>query len=292
MQKREIRFSVIGKVLIAFLFLSIFLIGLLLCIKPVSVTVIRQAFIDDAVRLRVNNVIYNEYPDLEIDSLIVIDEEVRNNSQLDLVVVKYLDALAKLIGGGEEFMLPSTGKNFEEMNLEIIHILEDELGHELTETKQEKIIYGLNNVELQVTDILVDLPYYIGNFGSLALTAVKFYGILTSKLLLVTMILLTGALEVALYFSRRQKQKWLQITGVISIIDGIILGAMIPIIISSLDYRITDRLLGRSMNIDTSAFITLGVILVFLGIVICLGRIAYMKISINHSLDKNDVKKD
>ena len=50
--------------------------------------------------------------------------------------------------------------------------------------------------------------------------------------------------------------------------------------------------LGRSMNIDTSAFITLGVILVFLGIVICLGRIAYMKISINHSLDKNDVKKD
>ena len=200
MQKREIRFSVIGKVLTAFLCLSIFLIGLLLCIKPVSVNVIRQAFIDDAVRFRVNDVIYDEYPDLEIDSLIVIDEEVGNSPQLNLVVAKYLDALGKFIGDGEEFISSSTSKNFEEMNLEIIHTLEDELGYEIIETKQEEIMYGLNNVELQVTGILADLPYYIGNFGSLALTAIKFYGILTSKLLLVTMILLTGGLGSCIIF--------------------------------------------------------------------------------------------
>ena len=194
-----------GKVLIAFLCLSIFLIGFLLCIKPVSSTVIRQAFIDDAVRLRVNDVIYNEYPDIEIDSAMTIDEVVRSSPQLDLIVAKYLDALVKVVDNEEDFMILSTSKNFEEMNWEIIHTLEEEFGHEITESKQEKIMYGLKNAERQVTDILADLPNYIENFGSLALTAVKLYGILTSKLLLVTLVLITVGLGIALYFVRKQK---------------------------------------------------------------------------------------
>lgn len=276
-----------GKVLTAFLCLFIFLIGFLLCIKPVSSTVIRQAFIDDAVRLRVNDVIYDAYPDMEIDSLIVIDEVVRNSSQLDLIVAKYLDALVKFVDNGADFMVPSTNKNFEEMNREIIHTLEEELDNEIIETKREKIMYGLNNVEWQVTDILVGLPNYIGNFGSLAITAVKLYGILTSKLLLITLVLLTTGFGISLYFIRKQKHKWLQIIGIISIIDGTILGVGIPAIINFLNYHITNRLLGRSMNIDTSSFTTVGVIFIFLGIVICLSRIAYIKIVTDHSKGVN-----
>ncbi len=282
MEKTEIKFPIMGKVLIAFLCLSIFLIGFLLCIKPVSSTVIRQAFIDDAVRLRVNDVIYNEYPDIEIDSAMTIDDVVRSSSQLDLIVAKYLDALVKVVDNEEDFIILNTSKNFEEMNWEIIHTLEEELGIEITEVKQEKIMYGLNNVERQVTDILADIPNYIGNFGSLALTTVKLYGILTSKLLLTILALITIGLGIALYFVRKQKHKWLQIIGVVAIIDGIILCVGVPAIINSLNYRITNRLLGRSMNIDTSSFITVGVILIFLGIVICLSRIAYFKIVTGH----------
>ena len=131
MEKTEIKFPIMGKVLIAFLCLSIFLIGFLLCIKPVSSTVIRQAFIDDAVRLRVNDVIYNEYPDIEIDSAMTIDDVVRSSSQLDLIVAKYLDALVKVVDNEEDFIILNTSKNFEEMNWEIIHTLEEELGIEI-----------------------------------------------------------------------------------------------------------------------------------------------------------------
>lgn len=268
MKSKERKTGRIEKLLIFSLFMLIFILGIILSIEPVTISLVRQTFINQAVVSRVNDVIFTEYPNMTVEDLITLNKGIEKNKNLDLITSKYLNSIVTYVSGGLAYEEPDIHKNFQELNKDILNSLEGKLSYEITETNKENLHIGLKQVEGQITNILNDLPNFINNFDSYLILLLKVYGLLISKLLLIGLLLLIITLIIGLYSIIDSKDKWLKNIAIISLINGIILGLIIPFFINIFSLVITNRIIGRSIYINNSAFFLLGGIYTLLGLII------------------------
>ncbi len=262
-QKRFIR-AIIG-----ILFgLSVLLTGLVLCVRPMCASAVREAFIGNAVRLRIFDGINECFPELSSEQGIEIDTMVRNHRQLDQVAEKYLKSIAKAVSSDKEFEAPDIEKNLERLNEDILANLEKFVGSERVQQNRERLLQGLYEAEKDVTDILGELPFFISNFGGDALVVLQLYRILTAGWFQVLMILVAGGFGVLLYWMGRWQMKGIKTIGVAGIVDGVFLGCLIPAMLNGFSLFVTNRILGRSMYLNTSPLRIAGVILCLAGVLL------------------------
>ena len=278
MEIQKIRLSGLGRFLALIYTLALLGCGILFCVKPVSGAVIQEAFLTDAVRLRVNDPIWAQYPELSIDDLTKIEQTIRESRQMRIAAEKYLDMLASSLGThAAAFTPPDTGPEFQKLNAEIISTLEKCLGHSLSDTARDTLIEGLLDAEKDTTDILDALPDYFYGFGTLGFLALRVYGICTSLPALLSAVLVVLLLGLLLFFAGRQGLAGLRAIGVSGIVSGSLLGLVIPMAIRVLQFPLTSRLLGRAAVIDSSAFLLCGRCLFLAGVLLIFVRLLCMR---------------
>lgn len=250
--------------------LGIFLLitGAVICIKPVCGRVIHEAFLGRAVALRANDVIWKWCPDMELNEAVVFQDMVQGHRQLDRAASKYLDALVKYRWSGDSFEAPDIRGNLGILNRDIVRRAESESGTELSADRRELFMEELYEAEYPVIEILNELPYYIRNFGALAWMALGLYGILTSWQFLGLMILFLLGLGFWMYRAEGEKTDLLRQTGILFLTDGVILGILVPAFIRAVSLPVTNRLIGRAWEIDTSAILYRGIGFAVIGILL------------------------
>lgn len=244
--------------------------GLVICVRPVCARVIHEAFLGRAVALRANDVIWNWYSDEDLDWAIGLQERVTAHRQLDRVAGKYLDALADYYrseknGTEGNFQEPDVSENLKALNEDMIQELEDKYKTGLSEIGRASLAEELYEVELPVIDTLNELPFFIRSFSWQGWMALGFYAFLTSWQLFLGLAASLGALGFWIYRLERDRARWSYHMGVLLMTDGAILGILVPLFVRSVSYRITNRLIGRSWMIDTSAFLYTGILFVLVG---------------------------
>lgn len=255
---------------IAAVLFGIFLLitGAAVCIKPTCARVVHEAFLGRTVALRANDVIWEWYPELDIDKGVELQEMVQGHGQLDCVAAEYLDALAKYRRMGEAFEAPDIRENLNALNRDIVRETASESGGELSADAQEQFMEELYKAEYPVIEILDELPYYIRNFGVLAWTALGLYGVLTSWQFLALLALFLLGLGFWMYRAEREKADLLRHGAIPFLADGVILGVLIPAFIRTVSLFITNRLIGRAWYINTSAFLHTGIGFAVIGILL------------------------
>ena len=270
MREEQVRSKTIEKVTAVLFGISILFLGMLLCVKPVCGSTISKVFIEDAVIHRVFDVVYEKFPDISTEQLDSIDKALKKSPELEKMASKYLDATAESINDTGEFNIPDTNENFNKLNQLVIQAVEQETGIQMEESEQGEFTDQLELVEQDVQEILQEIPFFIQNFGIYANIALKLYGLLTSKILLAIVILINGILGAILI--NTSKQKWIKTMGIIGIIDGVVLGFFIPLFIKWIGFALTNRLLGRTSELEVMSLYITGGVLCVSGVLLLLGR--------------------
>lgn len=257
--------------------LFLFLLGIVVCVKPTCARVVHEAFLGRAVALRANDAIWEWYPDVDenLDWAIQLQEKVTDHRQLDRIAAKYLDALADYYQVEERnlegiFEDPDVSENLEALNQDIIKELETKFGPVLNTAEKERFWEELYEAEYPVVEILNELPYFIRNFGDLAWTALGLYAVLTSLSLPLVLVLILAALGFWMYRGEKQKIKWLLHMAILFLADGVVIGVFLPFFVRSVSYGLTNRLIGRAWAIDMFAFWYMGILFLLAGAVLLL----------------------
>lgn len=268
----------LGAILLSVLFgLFVLATGLIFCVKPLCSSAVREAFVGNAIRLRIFDPINEICPGLDLDYAIELDKMVRAHHELDKVSEKYLASIAEAVSSGREIEIPDIRKNLERLNEDILAELKNMTGSDAVEQNRERLMEGLYDAEKDVTDILAELPFFIENFGGEAIGALRIYRIVTSGWIQALMILLTGGLAVLLCRRNRDRMKGVKLMGIAGILDGILLGLLIPALIGRLSLFLTNRILGRAMYLNFSSMRIGGVVFFQVGIALLAIRIFLLK---------------
>lgn len=253
---------------IAAVLLGLFLLlaGITVCIRPICARVVHEAFLGRAVALRANDVIWDWYEDEDIDWAVELQEKVTGHKELDRAAAKYLDALAVYRRAEGNFREPDIRENLDRLNQDIARELEIKFRTELKAAERTMFLEELYEAESEVIEILSELPYFIRNFGSPAWMALGLYAILTSWSLRFLLLLILAALILWIYWMNRGKgAECLRHMAFPFLADGVILGLLLPALVRTVSYTVTNRLIGRAWAIDTFAFVYAGAVLVLIG---------------------------
>lgn len=245
------------------------------CMKSVSIDLVREAFISSAFSFRINDVIREASPEIDINDAIELQEWMEKHPQLNKIIHNYLHAYANYLDGNYEiFETLDHEKAFQKMNQEILKETKKRNPEETLTISDKEFLAKVRLAEEEVESILQDeIPYNLQNFGEMAIFAIKIYSIVTS--LWVQIGLLFIILLLAIRICIHTKNDWgviLKSFGKIFVLHGCFWAAAVPAFIKIADWRlpgIVDRFLGRSMFLDISPFLWSGGSLIGAGILFC-----------------------
>ena len=153
--------------------------GISLCLKPICAKLIRDNGIGRAVALRINDVLYEHFPQtISIDNAAEIQNRMEKHPALAKISVKYLDAFANGTFSAE---FPDTSAEYDVFNEEILDDLETALGFPLDLSVRQTMEQELREKEAVVADMLFSLfSSFDRHFGRFASIALRLYGSYTS----------------------------------------------------------------------------------------------------------------
>ncbi len=251
---------------LSFLFTFLLLLsGLLFCIRPVCADLIREAYIGRAVALRMNDVIFAHFPDMDIEAGIAIQEKMERHRQLNRMTAAYLDAVADCVGSGAAWSSPDVSEAFEKLSQDVILALQQEGGCVISPELEAQLLTEFREKQGAVLSILEELPSLPDRFGRPARAALILYRFLTSVPFTAAVLFLTAAIGILLYFRRKENAEWIKSFAAAGLADGIVLAILLPLLIQAVTLPLTNRVLGRSMFIDVSAFRLSGTVLLLAG---------------------------
>ena len=241
------------------------------CIRPVATNLVRDAYIGSAFSFRLNDVIDQACPEMEIDKTIELQELVEEHPQLNKVVHQYLCAYADWLQGDRDAVYDvDSEKAFTKLNREIVAETKQRNPESELAIGEEEFIAEISQAEAEVENILQNqIPYYLQNYGRPAITAIKIYRGWTSIWLYVAFVLIMAVLvsPVCVKYDR----DFFRSLGKALLLQGCFWAVALPVFIKLTDrilLRLVDRILGRSMFIEAAPFIWRGGILIGLGILV------------------------
>lgn len=269
MSTKRVRFSVLGKLISILFFLSLTVLAGLVCIKPVSSSTIKDTFIDTALSDKVTDVIYEVYPDVTSSQLETVEKFVDENPAVDKLVDKYLTAVAE---GQENFQVKGTEQLFAGLNEELIDKAAGEFGITMTEEQKQQVTEVLKAQEEQIDSAV---KYAVENLSSSSpkvRTALKLYDIATSTAVVGGCAALTVFLGLLLIIVRKDRVRFMNNLGISGILSGAVIGAGVPAGVWLFGDDITNRLLGRTADMDVKICMELGALLAVTGVVLIVLR--------------------
>ena len=243
--------------------------GISLCLKPICAKLIRDNGIGRAVALRINDVLYEHFPQaISIDNAAEIQNRMEKHPALAKISVKYLDAFANGTFSAE---FPDTSAEYDVFNEEILDDLETALGFPLDLSVRQTMEQELQEKEAVVADMLFSLfSSFDRHFGRFASIALRLYGSYTSLPFRIALALIAFLLIWLLW--KKEGPSCLKAIGVCCIADGLILAAFLPFLLFITAYTLTNRLIGRTTEIPVfplfiagGLFLVAGLLLFFLG---------------------------
>ncbi len=243
--------------------------GISLCLKPICAKLIRDNGIGRAVALRINDVLYEHFPQtISIDNATEIQNRMEKHPALAKISVKYLDAFANGTFSAE---FPDTSAEYDVFNEEILDDLETALGFPLDLSVRQTMEQELQEKEAVVADMLFSLfSSFDRHFGRFASIALRLYGSYTSLPFRIALALIALLLIWLLW--KKEGPSCLKAIGVCCIADGLILAAFLPFLLFIAAYTLTNRLIGRTAEIPVfplfiagGLFLAAGLLLFFLG---------------------------
>lgn len=227
------------------------ILSLLLCIRPVCVTTIHDVLIADAVKSRVLDAVYKILPDLSADQLQVIAGAVKDNKALDSFTGDYLDALAEAAAKHTAFDPPDTKSYSRFMTKNVIHTIQVKLAVPLTGTMSAQLEAEIEKSADNINRILSGGMTLILNLGGQTITQIlTLYNIATSlwiKLVFGALLLIASVFVI---LSGLRQMRWMKTAGICALIIGFLTGAAAPGVLHLISWRLTNRLLGRTADIN------------------------------------------
>ena len=241
------------------------------CMKAVSIDLIKEAFIGSAFSFRINDVISEASPEMNINDAIDLQELMEEHSKLDKVIHQYLCAYGKYLNGDYQvFDTLNNEKSFQKMNQDILKETKKRTPENTLTMSDREFLAKIRLAEEEVELILQDMiPNNLQNFGKLAIFAINLYSFATSigvqsiillimLFLVIKICILSGSdfKEIYSVFGRllaTQGLFWIVVYGLVKLADLRLCS-------------IVDRFLGRSMFIEGTPFLKSGARLIVLGI--------------------------
>lgn len=246
--------------------------------KPVCTDLVKDAYVEKSVKSKVLDVVNKVATNVSDDDMSKIEDAVSDSKVLDDITAKYLDSIA----GAGELAVTQTEINqyVDELTNENMNIIEEKTGYAITEneknalknemnSKSSQILENLNNGVEQVTSQMTPKQKSI----------LKLYSVLNSNILHFGLIILMIVLAVAIILLRWRKTKWLLNIGLSAICAGAITGGFLPMCVIALSYKITNRILGSSMDIPVDILYLYGGVMAIGGIVLTILYFTMGKVS-------------
>lgn len=275
------------------------------CLKSTAAHVIRDAYIGSAFSFRTNDVVALACPDLEIDRAMEIQRLVERHPQLDRVIHRYLRAYAAFLAGkNTPLEKMDNSRSFARLNRDILKAVKRSSNSSALAISDEEFLAQLTEAEDEAEWILLNrLPPALRNLGEPAIAATRVYGAVTSfwvQAVLLLGMLLPLLMPVVLYAQRSSPGiipffrltplvspaakegsasdtassysagigAYYRSLGKVSLLQGCFWTIVPFACIKAADrwvLSVTDRLLGRSMYLDTAPFLWRGAILIGCG---------------------------
>ena len=242
------------------------------CMKAVSIDLIKDAFIGSAFSFRINDVISEASPEMNINDAIDLQELMEDHPKLDKVIHQYLCAYGKYLNGDYQvFDTLNIENHFQKMNEDILKETKKRTPENILTMSDQEFLANVRLAEEEVELILQDtrLLNNLQNFRNLTIYAINLYSFATSigvqSILLLIMLLLVIKIcmlsgydfkEIYSVFGRLLSAHgvfWIVVYGLVKLADRRLLS-------------IVDRFLGRSKFIQGTPFLKSGAGLIVLGI--------------------------
>ena len=260
------------------------------CIRPMATNLVRDAYIGSAFSFRINDAIALACPEMEIDKAIELQELVEKHSQLSKVVHQYLCAYADWLQGDRDAVYDvDNEKAFKKLNREIVFETKRRNPASELAIGEEKFLAEISQAEAEVEDILQNqIPYYLQNYGRPAITAIKIYQVSTCIWVYVVLLLIMALLvsPVCVKYTRN----YFCSLGKALLLQGCFWTVALPVFIKLTDrilLRLVDRILGRSMFIETAPMMWRGGILIVLGILLIILSRKLSSVTLRNVLSDN-----
>lgn len=258
-----------------FLGVCLFIFVGISCMKAVSIGLIREAFISSAFSFRINGVICEASPEIDINDAIELQELMEKHPQLNKIIHNYLHAYAKYLDGDYDiFGTLDHEKAFQKMNREILNETKKRNPDKTLTISDEEFLAKARVAEAEVELILQDeIPYNLQNFGEMAILAINIYSVMTSLWVQIGLLFIMLLLVIKNFMQMKNDRNIIfESFGKLFVLHGCFWAVVIPAFIKIAGWRllyIVDRFLGRSMFLDITPFLWRGGSLIVLGIFLC-----------------------
>lgn len=242
------------------------------CMKAVSIDLIKEAFIGSAFSVRINDVISEASPEMNINDAIDLQELMEDHSGLDKVIHQYLCAYGKYLNGNHQvFDTLNIEKHFQKMNEDILKETKKRTPEKALTISDQEFLAKVRLAEDEVMEILQDtrLLNNLQYFGELAIFAINLYSLTTSIGIqsIILLIMLFLIIKICRLSGSDFKESYLVFGRLLSA-HGVF-WIVVYVLAKLADWRllsVVDRFLGRSKFIEGTPFLKSGAGLLILGI--------------------------
>lgn len=264
------------KIQLVFWNICLFLFIGINCIRPITINVVREAFIGSAFSFRINDVIHEAYPAMDTQERIELQQFMEKHPQLGNIIHRYLYAYADYLAGDAEALeMMDNGQAFRKMNQEILKEAQKRGASHTMEISEEEFWKKAGEAEANMEAILREtIPQYLSNYGELADLAMRIYPILTSLWLQAALLaaLLVSAIVIYRKAEGNKALLW-RLFGKMVFLQGCFWGLLVPLLMKIFQqgiFSLTNRMLGRTMFIEAEPFLLRGGVLAGLGLFLLL----------------------
>lgn len=273
-QVKVVIFDIIFGILVCLLCIS-------LSIKEIIVQTVNDSAIGHAAAIRIMDVIFEEFPDTPLDTMIDLQEAIGNSKTLDTITGKYIDVVSDAISNDQLPEYPDISNDLVTLAEETITTMEDYLGIEISTSQQNAILSQLLEKN---QDIETSIQMYINSlintsyFADVQSMLMKVYRFITSWIFKIILLIFLITIVYLIVSCKRPTDKALFHLGVPVFVDGILIAWIIPNIAQNIGLKLTNHLLGQAMFINTSMMQIIGMIALVLGVALMLAsKIIYHK---------------
>lgn len=285
MKEESVFVRIIGKFAAMIFFIALFGLGVSLCLEPICTQTVQNLILNETVSDHLTNVIAQENKILSENVSVTeaqiqkADEIIRSSPKLKDLASEYLKQYVQYMQNGTMTSLPDSQKEqlLESVNEDILDAIENKTNPSLTNFNRQSYKTALEEKEQEILDTLNQIPSTLEQTMPDAAQALKTYGKVTSentKIGLTAVVIITGIL---LILCRRRRIQWIKSIGSFALIDGLLIAFAVPYIAEVVSGFLTNQLLGRTGDIDTSICSQIGGGMIIAGVLLIIIYVIYQR---------------
>ena len=260
--------NILAKFLDFILFITIIIFCICISFKYISSSLMKEIMSQSDAQTKVISLIQSVYPNLDNEKVNKIEERILENKDVENTINSYLNYYTSIASGNyvEDTEVNKAVSDLLNNNFDNV---QGEIGLNLNNNQKDKIKNVLSYGNNKLIETIKESAENANNrLSPVEKNLLRVCSIITNKStlkLLGTAILVLSVLIILLQLKRK---KWLENLSVTSIMAGVIVGLVLPLIVKVGGNLALGEIIGKSININVNIFFTEGIILFVIGIVL------------------------